>query len=70
MQGKRLVSMLLTLTLAFGMTIQVRASSIEETKKKGEALEAQKNTAEEEEAALADQLNTLITEIEQTTARD
>ncbi len=69
MQGKRLVSMLLTLTLAFGMTIQVRASSIEETKKKGEALEAQKNTAEEEEAALADQLNTLITEIEQTTAK-
>lgn len=69
MQGKRLVSMLLTLTLAFGMTIQVRASSIEETKKKGEALEAQKSTAEAEEAALADQLNQLITEMDQTTAK-
>lgn len=69
MQGKRLVSILLVLTLALGMTIQVQASSIEETKKKGEALEAQKSTAEAEEAALAEQLNTLITEIEQTTAK-
>ena len=66
MQGKRLVSLLLVLTLALGMTLQVRASSIEETKKKGEALEAQKSTAEAEEKALADQLNTLITEMDQT----
>lgn len=69
MQGKRLVSILLVLTLALGMTFQVRASSIEETKKKGEALEAQKSTAEAEEAALADQLNTLIDEMDQTTAK-
>ncbi len=69
MQGKRLVSLMLVLTLALGMTLQVQASSIEETKKKGEALEAQKSTAEAEEKALADQLNTLITEMDQTTEK-
>lgn len=69
MQGKRLVSILLILTLAFGMTIPVRASSIEETKKQGEALEAQKSTAEAEKKALADQLNKLIAEMDETTAK-
>ena len=69
MQGKRFVSILLILTLVFGMTIPVQASSIEETKKKGEALEAQKSTAEAEKKALADQLNKLIAEMDETTAK-
>lgn len=69
MQRKRLVSMLLVLTLAFGMTMQVQASSIEETKKKGEALEAEKSSAEAEKAELANQLNTLITKMDETTTK-
>lgn len=69
MQSKRFVSILLILTLVFGMTIPVQASSIEETKKKGEALEAQKSTAEAEKKALADQLNKLIAEMDETTAK-
>lgn len=69
MQGKRFVSILLILTLVFGMTIPVQASSIEETKRKGEALEAQKSTAEAEKKALADQLNKLIAEMDETTAK-
>lgn len=66
MKGKRLVSILLVLTLAFGMTVQVQASSISETKKKGEELESQKSEAEAEKAALTEQLNTLISELDQT----
>lgn len=69
MQRKRLVSMLLVLTLAFGMTLQVEASSIEETKKKGEALEAEKSSVEAEKAELANQLNALITKMDETTAK-
>lgn len=69
MQRRRLVSMLLVLTLAFGMTMQVEASSIEDAKKKGEALEAEKSTAEAEKAELANQLNTLITKMDETTAK-
>lgn len=69
MHSKRLVSILLVFTLALGMTFQVQASSIEETKKKGEALEAQKSTAEAEKKALADQLNTLIAEMDETTTK-
>lgn len=69
MQRRRLVGMLLALTLAFGMTMQVEASSIEEAKKKGEALEAEKSSAEAEKAELANQLNTLITKMDETTAK-
>ncbi|MDO4312149.1 MAG: peptidoglycan DD-metalloendopeptidase family protein [Eubacteriales bacterium] len=66
MKGKRLVSILLTLTLAFGMVMQVQASSISETQKKGEELQSQKSAAEAEKKELTNQLNTLITEMDQT----
>lgn len=65
MQGKRFISILLTCTLALGMTAQVQASSISEAQKKGKELESQKSTAEAEKQALVDQLNTLIDELDQ-----
>ncbi len=69
MQKKRFISVLLMLVLALGTTMQVQASSIEDAKKKGEALEAEKSTAEAEKAELANQLNTLITKMDETTAK-
>lgn len=69
MQRKRFISLLLVFILAFGMTVQVQASSIEETKKKGQELKLKKSSAEAEKAALADQLNTLIEEMDETTTK-
>lgn len=68
MQGKRIVSLLLSLTLALGMTVQVQASSISETKKQGDALKEQKSEVEAEKAALTEQLNELITELDKANA--
>lgn len=69
MHSKRFISLLLVFILACGMTVQVRASSIEETKKKGEELKSKKSSAEAEKAALSDQLNTLIEEMDETTTK-
>lgn len=69
MQRKRFISLLLVFILAFGMTVQVQASSIEETKKKGQELKSKKSSAEAEKAVLADQLNTLIEEMDETTTK-
>lgn len=69
MQRKRFISLLLVFILALGMTVQVQASSIEETKKKGQELKSKKSSAEAEKAALADQLNTLIEEMDETTTK-
>ena len=68
MQKKRILSIVLSFILALGMTLQVQASSISETKKDGDALKAQKSAVEAEKAALAEQLNTLITDLEKTNA--
>ena len=68
MQKKRILSIVLSFILALGMTLQVQASSISETKKEGDALKAQKSAVEAEKAALAEQLNTLITDLEKTNA--
>lgn len=69
MKGKRIASIVLVVTLAFGMTLQVQASSIADTKKKGQELESQKSAAEAEKAELAATLNTLIEEMDQTTEK-
>lgn len=68
MKRKRIVSIILTLTLALGMAVQVQASTIDEAKKKGEELESQKSAAEAEQSQLAEQLNDLIDEMDQTAA--
>lgn len=68
MQKKRILSIVLSFILALGMTLQVQASSISETRKEGDALKAQKSAVEAEKAALAEQLNTLITDLEKANA--
>ncbi len=68
MRGKRIISFLLCLAMSLGLALNVQATTIEETKKKGEELEAQKDAAEAEKSALAEQLNTVIAEMEKTQA--
>ena len=67
MQKKRVLSVILALTLSIGCAIPAQASSISETQKKGEELQSQKNSAEAEKAALTKQLNDLIDEMDKTT---
>ena len=62
MQKKRVLSVILALTLSIGCAIPAQASSISETQKKGEELQSQKDSAEAEKAALTKQLNDLIDE--------
>ena len=67
MQKKRVLSVILALTLSIGCAIPAQASSISETQKKGEELQSQKDSAEAEKAALTKQLNDLIDEMDKTT---
>ena len=67
MQKKRVLSVILALTLSIGCAIPAQASSISETQKKGEELQSQKDSAEAEKAALIKQLNDLIDEMDKTT---
>lgn len=67
MQKKRVLSVILALTLSVGSAIPAQASSISETQKKGEELQSQKDSAEAEKAALTKQLNDLIAEMDKTT---
>lgn len=64
MRGRRLLTILLSGTLVFGMAMPVNASSIDAAKEKGSELEEQKSAAEAEKADLANQLNTIIGEME------
>lgn len=67
MQKKRVLSVILALTLSIGCAIPAQASSISETQKKGEELQSQKDSAEAEKDALTKQLNDLIDEMDKTT---
>ena len=67
MQKKRVLSVILALTLSIGCAIPAQASSISETQKKGEELQSQKDSAEAEKAALTKHLNDLIDEMDKTT---
>lgn len=67
MQKKRVLSVILALTLSIGCAVPAQASSISETQKKGEELQSQKDSAEAEKAALTKQLNDLIDEMDKTT---
>ena len=66
---KRMISLLLVLTLCFGLTAQVHASGLSETKKKAEELEKKKQAAESEKQSLASQLESLVAEMEDTKTR-
>lgn len=66
LQWKRVISTLLILVLCLGLTIQVKASDIEEVQDKGEELEEEKNAAQAEKNALTEQLNAILGEMEET----
>lgn len=68
-QGKKIVSFLLTLVLCFGLVMQVEASEIEQTKQKAKELEEKKEQAEAEKKSLASELETLVAEMETTKAQ-
>ena len=53
---KKMISLLLVLTLVSGMFVQTYATEIDDTKKKAEELESKKKAAENEKTSLADQL--------------
>ena len=56
---KKMISLLLVLTLVSGMFVQTYATEIDDTKKKAEELESKKKAAENEKTSLADQLKKL-----------
>lgn len=68
MRGKKIVSMLLTMTLCMGLALNVHASDLAETKKKAEELESKKATVEQEKNSLAAQLEAVVAEMEATKA--
>ncbi len=63
---KKMISLLLTVSLAGGMFVQTYAAEIDDTKKKAEELENKKKAAENEKTSLADQLKKLAAEMETT----
>ena len=63
---KKMISLLLVLTLVSGMFVQTYATEIDDTKKKAEELESKKKAAENEKTSLADQLKKLTGEMEKT----
>lgn len=64
-QGKKVISILLTLALCFGMVAQVQASELSDTRQKAKELEEKKNAAEAEKKSLATQMETLVAEMEE-----
>lgn len=65
MRGKRLISLLLILTLCLGMATTARATEIDDTKKKAEELEKKKKDAENEKASLSKQLKSVVSQMEE-----
>ncbi len=63
---KKMISLLLALTLVSGMFVQTYATEIDDTKKKAEELENKKKAAENEKTSLASQLKNLAEEMEST----
>lgn len=68
-KNKRIISLLLTMALCFGLAFQSEASSIEDAKKKAEELEGEKDAAESQKASLTEQLNAVLGEMEETQAK-
>ena len=60
MRGRKLLSILLAGTLAFGTVMPARADSIEERQQKADELESQKSQAEEDANQLSEQLNSVL----------
>lgn len=66
---KKIASLLLVSLLCLGMAANADASEISETEKKAEELENQKKAAEGEKASLENQLNGILTEMDETKAK-
>ncbi len=66
---KKIASLLLVSVLCLGMAANADASEISETEKKAEELENQKKAAEGEKASLENQLNGILTEMDETKAK-
>ena len=66
---KKIASLLLVCVLCLGMAANADASEISETEKKAEELENQKKAAEGEKASLENQLNGILTEMDETKAK-
>lgn len=61
---KSILSMLLVLTVSFGMAMNVQAVTVDEAQKKADELNNKKSTAEAEKQSLAQELETIIKEME------
>lgn len=66
---KKIASLLLVSVLCLGIAANADASEISETEKKAEELENQKKAAEGEKASLENQLNGILTEMDETKAK-
>ena len=66
---KKIASLLLVSVLCLGMAANADASEISETEKKAEELENQKKAAEGEKVSLENQLNGILTEMDETKAK-
>lgn len=66
LQKKRIISLIISIVLCLGLTIQAQASDISEVKEKGEELENQKSEAQAEKDSLTKQLNEVLGEMEKT----
>lgn len=69
-KGKKIISALLIGTLCLGMSTQVRATEIDDTKQKAEELQKQKEAAESEQKSLETQLMAIVSEMEDTERSD
>ena len=65
-KGKKIISALLIGTLCLGMSTQVRATEIDDTKQEAEELQKQKEAAESEQKSLETQLMAIVSEMEDT----
>lgn len=66
---KRLISLLLVITLCFGMAFTSQASEIQEQKDKKEELQKKKKAAEAKQKSLSAQLTSIIADMENTEAK-
>ena len=67
--GKRVASFLLVMTLCLGLAFQVQASELNETRDKASELNEKKQKAENERASLAEQLNSIVADMEETQSK-
>lgn len=63
---RKLAGLLMAVTLTAGMAYNVNAVTLNEAQQKADELEEQKNAAEEEQASLAEKLETILADVQDT----